>query len=246
MKLGIQVSSLKPLLTTVAGVEEAFGRIAALGVDTVQLQWIDPAVPIPAIGEALKRCGIMSVSVQNFSTAILQNTGYYLDLNAVTGGTWLCPSRVPERTRAGLERYAQQLEALRDRAAELGQKLCFHPVAADLMPIDGVCPVDYLMERLKWLDLCWDLCHVHKAGLSIPETLRKYPHRVCMVHFKDFRQLPDGTELLVPAGQGEIDWSGAVRACREIGVPYAFVEQERWDRDPYECLSEALDWLRAQ
>ena len=86
MKIGIQVSSLKPLLTTVAGVEEAFGRIAALGVDTVQLQWIDPAVPIPAIGKALKRCGIMSMSVQDFSTAILQNPGHYLDLNAATGG----------------------------------------------------------------------------------------------------------------------------------------------------------------
>ena len=102
------------------------------------------------------------------------------------------------------------------------------------------------MERLKWLDLCWDLYHVHKAGLSIVDTLHKYPHRVCMVHFKDFRRLPDGTELLVPAGQGEINWSGVVRACREIGVPYAFVEQEHWDRDPYECLGEALDWLRAQ
>ena len=246
MKIGVQISSLRPLLTTAQQVAAAFARLAGMGVDTVQLQWIDPAVSIPEIGEALMGSGIGSVSVQDFSTAILQNPGYYLDLNAVTGGTWLCLSRVPERTRAGLERYAQCLEALRDRAAELGQRLCFHPVAADLLPIDGVCPVDFLMERLKWLDLCWDLYHVHKAGLSIPDTLRRYPHRVCMVHFKDFKVLPDGTELLVPAGQGDIDWTGALETCREIGVPWAFAEQERWDRDPYDCLGEALDWLRRE
>ena len=246
MKIGVQISSLKPLLTTAQQVEAALARLARMGVDTVQLQWIDPAVSIPDIGEAMRDSGIASVSVQDFSTAILQNPGYYLDLNAVTGGTWLCLSRVPERTRDGLERYAQALESLRDRAAELDQKLCFHPVAADLVPVDGICPVDFLMERLKWLDLCWDLYHVHKAGLSIPDTLRRYPHRVCMVHFKDFKVLPDGTELLVPAGQGDIDWTDAVRTCMEIGVPWAFAEQERWDRDPYDCLGEALDWLRRE
>ena len=238
MKIGVQISSLKPLLTTAQQVEAALARLARMGVDTVQLQWIDPAVSIPEIDEALMGSGIASVSVQDFSTAILQDPGYYLDLNALTGGTWLCLSRVPERTLAGLERYAQRLEVLRDRAAALDQKLCFHPVAADLLPIDGVCSVDFLMERLKWLDLCWDLYHVHKAGLSIPDTLRRYPNRVCMVHFKD-----SIGDTLVPAGQGNVNWSGVVKACLDAGVPYGFVEQEKWDRDPYDCLKEAMIWL---
>lgn len=248
MKTGIQTSSLKPLLLTPEQVDAAFAKMASMGVDTVQLQWIDPSVPIPFIMEALDRHGIQSVSVQDFTQTILQNKAYYYDLNALTGGTWICPSRVPEnrKSRAGLELFAQDLERMRDELAELGQRLCFHPVAADLAPIDGICPVDFLMERLKWLDLCYDLYHVHKAGLDIPATIRKYPGRVCMVHFKEGRRLPDGSEELVPAGQGDIDWTGVVEACLETGVPYAFVEQERWDRDPYECLGEALDWVNAQ
>lgn len=248
MKTGIQVSSLKPLLRTAEQVDAAFANIAAMGVDTVQLQWIDPSVPIEAIGEALMRHGIQSVSIQDFSTEILQNRRYYCDLNAVSGGTWLCPSRIPDqwKSREGLEAFAQALEVLRDELAELGQKLCFHPVAADFVPIGGVCPVDFLMERLKWLDLCLDLYHVDKAGLSMPDWIRKYPGRVCMVHFKEGKKMPDGTEILVPAGQGDINWSGVAQACLETGVPHAFVEQERWDRDPYACLGEALEWLRAQ
>lgn len=246
MKTGIQVSSLKPLLRTAGQVDAAFARMAAMGVDTVQLQWIDPSVPIEAIGEALRRHGLRSVSVQDFSTEILANKRYYYELNALTGGTWLCPSRVPGqyKTRAGLEVFAQELEAMRDELAQLGQKLCFHPVAADFVPIDGICPVEFLMERLKWLDLCYDLYHVHKAGLSMPDVIRKYPGRVCMVHFKEGKRLPDGSEVLVPAGQGDIDWTGTVEACLETLVPYAFVEQERWDRDPYDCLGEALAWLK--
>ena len=248
MKTGIQVSSLRPLLRTADQVDGAFARIAALGVDTVQLQWVDPAVPIVAIDSALERHGIQSVSIQDFSTEMLKSKAYYIDVNAVTGGTWLCPSRVPEhwRSREGLERFAQVLEGLHDELAELGQKVCFHPVAADFAPVDGICPVEFLLERLKWLDLCLDLYHLARTGRSIPAFLTRWAGRVCMVHFKDFHRLPDGTEVLVPAGQADIDWTGTVRACLETGVPYAFVEQETWDRDPYDCLKEALDWLHGK
>ena len=61
-----------------------------------------------------------------------------------------------------------------------------------------------------------------------------------MVHFKDAIG-----DTLVPAGQGQTNWDGVVDACMEVGVPYAFVEQETWAADPYECLGAALDWLRA-
>lgn len=59
-----------------------------------------------------------------------------------------------------------------------------------------------------------------------------------MIHFKDAIG-----DTLVPAGQGDTNWFGVVEACLEAGIPYAFVEQERWDRDPYDCLQEAMNRL---
>ncbi len=241
MKTGIQVSSIRPLLTTAREVRAAFARMGQMGVDTVQLQWVDPSVSIEDIAAALEENGIRSVSVQDFSTAILQSPGYYYELNRKTGGIWLCPSRVPEGW--SLPDFAAALARMR---AESGQRVCFHPVAADFVPRDGVCPVEFLMEQLPWLEICFDLYHLNKAGLDMPRWIRRYPGRVCMVHFKEGKLRPDGAEALVPAGQGDIDWTGVVESCLETGVPYAFVEQERWDRDPYDCLGEALDWLQGQ
>lgn len=240
MKTGIQVSSLKPLLLTEAQVSEAFSRMGTLGCTTVQLQWIDPSVSAEHIARALEENGLESVSVQDFYEAVLDRFEYYTRLNAITGGKWLCVSRIPHRlkSREGLELYIAELRAIQEKLDSLGQKLCFHPVTADFTAVPGMNAVDHLLENMPELDICLDLYHLNRNCTDMPSFIRRYGDRICMVHFKD----GSGSEL-VPAGQGDINWTGVVRACLDAGVPYAFVEQEHWDRDPYTCLREALDWL---
>ena len=243
MKTGIQISSLKPLLTSASQVHQAFEKISAMGCRYVQLQWIDPSVPMEDIAQALQDTGLVSVSVQEIYDTFLQNPDYYLRLNQLTGGTWLCISRVPARLRLrqGLAEFAETFRRLGDTVQALGQKLCFHPVASDLTSVDGLIPADYLLEKMPELTLCADLYHVNRSGYNVPEWLRERKGRICMVHFKDGL----GSRL-VPAGQGDIDWTGAVQASADAGAHYAFVEQETWDRDPFDCLQEALSWLNCQ
>lgn len=240
---GVQISSLKPLLTTEDQVRSAFTKIRAMGCTTVQLQWIDPSVSPELIAEELKEAGLVSVSVQDFYETIRDNKQYYIDLNRLTGGMWICVSRIPERlkSRAGLDQYAEELRAFQSELNASGQIVCLHPVSADFEPIEGLNPVEYLLEKMPELPVCFDLYHLNKRGYSLTGWIRKYASRICMVHFKDEK---DGR--LVPAGQGETDWTGVAEACLESNVPYAFVEQEKWDRDPFDCLREALDWLKTE
>lgn len=240
MEIGIQVSSLKPLLQTVEQVRETFSRLRALNCKTVQLQWIDPSVSAEAIADALKEAQIASVSVQDFYELVLENTDYYTGLNAATGGTWLCVSRIPERLKSpeGLDTFIAELRAMQSKLDSLGQKLCFHPVSGDFAAIPGTNAVAYLLEHMPELDICLDLYHLNRNCTDMPGFIRRYGKQICMVHFKDA-----AGEALVPAGQGDTNWNGVVEACMEACVPYAFVEQERWDRDPFICLKEAMDWL---
>lgn len=243
MENGIQVSSLKPLLMTEAQVAEAFSKMCTLGCTTVQLQWIDPSVPMEATTLALKDCGMVSVSVQDFYETVHSSFDYYANLNAATGGKWMCVSRIPERlkSREGLDAFITELRAMQKKLDGLGQKLCFHPVSADFAAVPGMNAVDYLFDNMPELDICLDLYHLSRSCTDMPAYIRRYAGRVCMVHFKDAK----GGEL-VPAGQGDTDWTGVVAACLDAGVPYAFVEQERWNRDPYVCLKEAMDWLNRE
>lgn len=240
MDIGIQVSSLKPLLLTEEQVFSACRKMKAMGVHTLQLQWIDPSVPIEAIARALEENGLHSVSVQDPSTAMIENSSYYTALNAATGGSWICASRIPENRKspAGLDLFARELEELGKKLEKLGQKLCFHPISSDYTALPDRNAVEYLLEALPELQLCLDLYHLNRNCEDMPGFLRRYAGRVCMVHFKDSR---DG--VLVPSGQGDTNWDGVVAACLETRVPYAFVEQETWDRDPYDCLKEAMDFV---
>ncbi len=243
MKTGVQISSLKPVLTTEAQVREAFRRVAAMGSEAAQLQWVDPSVSVETVADAAEAAGMRCVSVQDFYEAVRAGKDYYIRLNGLTGGRWLCVSRVPDRlkSRPGLDAYAEELRALEAELEACGQSLCFHPVATDYTPIEGVCPVDYLLERLPAMPLCLDLYHLNRTGACLPDWIRAHAGRIVMAHFKDAR---DGR--LVPAGQGETDWRGVAKACLDAGVEYGFVEQEQWEGDPFDRLREALDWLNAE
>ena len=125
MKFGIQVSSLKPLLLTAEQVHEAFSRMKALGCHVVQTQWVDFSVPVDCIAAAARENGIESVSVQDFYDTVLSKFDYYTALNAATGGTWLCVSRIPERLKypEGLDLYIGELRAMQEKLTPLGQKV---------------------------------------------------------------------------------------------------------------------------
>ena len=240
MKNGIQISSLKPLLLTEDQVITAFQKVRDLGCRWVQLQWIDQSVPIPTIARVLKETEIQSVSVQDFYELVLENFEYYVNLNAQTGGKWLCVSRIPERLKSpeGLDAFVEELAQMQQKLDAYGQELCFHPVAADFTAVPGMDAVGYLLEKMSQMAICLDLYHLNRNCNDIPSFIRKYDSRICMVHFKDEK---DGA--LVPAGQGDVNWEGVVKACLDAGVPYGFVEQEKWERDPYLCMKEAMDWL---
>lgn len=228
---------------TTEQVREAFSQLKALGCKTVQLQWIDPSVPAETIAQALKENQITSVSVQDYYDLVLENLCYYTGLNTATGGIWICVSRIPERLkyREGLDFYIAELRAMQKKLIPLGQKLCFHPVSGDFTALPDLNAVEYLLQQMPELEICLDLYHLNRNCADMPGFIRRYGKRICMVHFKD-----SIGDTLVPAGQGDTNWAGVAKACLDAGVPYAFVEQERWDRDPYTCLKEAMDWLELE
>ena len=241
MKIGIQVSSFKPILLTPEQVRSAFARMKKLGCQGVQLQWIDPSVPLEVIAQSC--AGMESLGTQDYYDLVCGNLEYYVNLNTMTGGKWLCVSRIPDRLKSKekLPLYVEELRDMQKKLDPFGQKLCFHPVSADYQAVPGMDAVAWLLEHMPELDICLDLYHLNKNCGDMPGFIRRWAGRIPMVHFKD------GIGFnLVPAGQGETRWDGVVRACVDAGVEYGLAEQETWTGDPFDCLKQAMDWIEGQ
>ncbi len=248
MKAGIQISSLKPLLTTEAEVFEAFSKLSEMGYKYAQLQWIAPSVAPSAVARALTESGLIAVGIQDIFATVRSDLSYYLELCSQCHCPTFTVGRIPEeyKTIDGLKQYAGMLRELSETLKPLGVRLLFHGIKGDLLPISGIDPLEFLLENVPNLAFCLDLFHIEAAGRSLGETLRHFSGAVEMVHFKDYKLLPNGDKYLVPPGQGVIDWTDAIRACLETGVEYGFIEQESWEGSPFELMKQGLDWLQPQ
>lgn len=245
MKNGFQLSSITSYLQDENNLRKAFGKIAAIGYKTVQLQGASYSIGDEVIADALRQNGLECAAIQQdypfcvpaervMERAVACGCKYF------TFALW--PVKIDGL--ADLERVAQEFSKINGKAREAGLVLSFHPIGPDFAPLDGVPRYERLMSMLPenvQLTFCAASCA--DTGITPFEVLEKFAGRVDLVHFKDWVRLPDGSKKLVPLGEGSTQWGPIADACREAGVQYIFAEQERWNRDPFDCAAASFRHL---
>lgn len=243
--LGYQISSLKPLLRSEEEVRTAMRRLRDIGYHVLQIQWISPDVPDEAVAEALKDNGMRCIGVQDRYPAIREGFERFLRQNRLFGGGDLCISGIPPEcfNEEGLSRYAAELSTMEKRVQAEGMRFSFHPIWSDYAAAGGVPAVERLLDMLPDMQLTLCIRHTVKAGLDPIALLERYRGRISIVHCKDYTLSSNGEEIMVPTGQGEIDWPPILAACGRTGVRWALAEQERWEKDPFLCAQESREYL---
>lgn len=248
MIIGIQLSSVQPYMQTEADVRASLYRLADMGYRAVQLQWTGEAVRPAFLADVLKECGMSAVSVQDYSHVILEDTDRFLRLADACRFGDITVSGVPEteRTKEGVRAFAQRLTVLHDRLRKEGITLSFHPRWQELVPIEDISVLAMLLaESDETLRVLPDVNHIIRAGLDAPAFLASYAGRIDMLHCKDMRDASRVSSHLTVVGQGCVDWPPILSAARTAGVRYAFVEQENWDNDAFDCMRESRRYLDA-
>ena len=119
--------------------------------------------------------------------------------------------------------------------AKLGKK---YQDALKLVEADKIYPVKEAMELVK-----------KTATAKFDETVELHVRLGVDPKYADQQVrgavvLPNGTgktKRVVVFAKGD-----KVEEAEKAGADYAFVEQETWTRDPFDCLQEALVWLKGQ
>lgn len=247
MKFGYQLSSITPHLQTEKDLRESLHKIAAIGYTEVQLQGASYDIPDSAVASALRESGLACAAMQeDFPVGFDSQPRRAIERAVTCRCRYLSFAKWPGLLTSleELDSYAEALVPVCELAESAGLILSFHPIGPDFMPLGGVPAYERLMERLPdsvQLTFCVSSCF--GTGVEPAEVLKKFAGRVDLVHFKDANLRPDGPHL-VPLGEGDTNWLPIAKACEQAGVKYIYAEQERWDRDAFDCAAASFRYLQ--
>jgi sugar phosphate isomerase/epimerase len=161
----------------------------------------------------------------------------------------------PERDAPGFyERFADQMNKAGETCRKHGVQLCYHHHSFEFDPAGGKRPFDTLVERFdpKLVHFEIDTFWLKIAGEDPAAMLGRLKGRVSLVHLKDIARgtAVEYNEGKVPreafkeVGNGELEWTGILKACEKAGVRHYIVEQDWWPGDPLDSLKQSIAFLR--
>ncbi|OUM94265.1 MAG: xylose isomerase [Thermobacillus sp. ZCTH02-B1] len=143
---------------------------------------------------------------------------------------------------AGVESLIGMIDRASQLVTEAGLKYGYHNHDFEFRTVGGKPIIDRLLERIpaERLVAQFDLGWVHVGGQRPVEYLRRYKGRVPIVHFKDFVQGREDAEI----GRGAVGYDTVLPAALDAGVEIIIVEQERFDKSPFESAAISLEFFR--
>lgn len=131
-------------------------------------------------------------------------------------------------TRAELDSFIVELGTMGAKINTAGLKFAYHNHWFDSTPIEGVRPLDLMIERSNPAHVFFeiDLAWAHIAGEDVLGLIRRLGPRLVSMHVKDVdRSLSeDFQKQMVPAGDGEMNYATLAPAIRALTNALPVVE----------------------
>ena len=251
MKIGAQLYSVHDYTKTLEGFSETLKKVADIGYTSVQVSGTCDYEP-EWLAEQLKENGLTcDLTHYNFD-AVLKDPKKVTKDHQIFGCKYIGLGAMPGIWSDNRpEVWAQFKDRVIPAAtviAENGGYFMYHNHAIEYQRIDGQRAMDYLKENIPadimgfTIDTHW----VKRGGEDPSAELKRFQGRIPCIHYKDLITLPNGEQRFAPVGSGELDFEDIIRTSLDLGVEFAFVEQDdAYGEDPFVCLKKSFDYLKS-
>jgi sugar phosphate isomerase/epimerase len=148
---------------------------------------------------------------------------------------WI-PHKGDDFTFEDMKKGIEVFNAAGKQFAEAGISFLYHAHGYEFRKYDGPGTMfDYMMEKLdpRYVNLQMDVFWMRNPGQNPAELLRKYAGRVPLTHLKDRQHGSvdnqngrQDKQRNVVLGHGDVNMAEVMKAARETGVKYHFIEDE--------------------
>ncbi len=212
--------------------------------------------------QAIMRDNRMAVPSMHTDIHTLQSRmGPLAEAAKALGASYVVLPAIPEEFRKDLDGYrrtADLFNTIGENAVKNGVKFGYHNHGYGLKAVDGIVPLDLLLERtdpakvLLEMDIFWTV-----AGGADPVTyIKKHSGRYRMFHLKDMKTIRTfsgdggGPDQWIPLfdsmthlGGGALDIKTIIETAQANGAEHFFVEQDRAG-DPKAEMGASADYLK--
>lgn len=152
---------------------------------------------------------------------------------------------MPEEYRKDSEAYlktAVLIGLLAEKCSAEGIQLCYHNHDFEFERINNEYVLDVFIDKVPSLMLELDTFWTSFVGLDTLEYMRKNSTKLQYIHLKDMVKgdKPEFAEV----GEGCLDIASYVKTAVELGVEWAFVEQDRCRRPSLESVKVSYENLQ--
>ncbi len=238
-QIGLQLFSLwkdaeKDFLGTVQ-------KVTSLGYDSIQFAgfYDTPVIEIKKVMDAngLKTAGA-HVGINQLLGEELSKT--FEDHHMLENNLLICPA-LPKEMRLSEEDYKKSAETLNEiglRCKNAGFIFGYHNHDFEFESVGDQTGFDYLFENsnpdLVKIELdCYWATFANQDPLQI---INKYKDRIISLHLKDLK-IVDGHKKGTEIGNGQLDFESLIKTGNSFNIEWFTVEQEEFERNPYESLS---------
>ena len=254
--IGIQMGSARAYMEN--GVEEGLIKLKEMGIKYIEgagsrsMSNAEYKKLLDKHGFDVVAAGVNfdQISDTDSTKALIQNLKFFDVEYAVC--YWI-PHNGDDFVFADMEKAVSVFNKAGKQFADAGISFVYHPHGYEFRPYNGPGTMfDYMMEKTdpKYVNFQIDVFWIRNPGQNPAALMRKYPTRFPLTHLKD-RMIgsvdnPNGRqdkERNVVLGLGDVNIAEVMKASKEIGVKYHFIEDE--SSRAMVQVPQSLEYLRS-
>lgn len=249
--LAAQLYTVRRFTQTLDGFAESMKKIRDIGYRAVQVSGIGP-ISNEDVRRIVDDNGLTICITHIPFDQVRNNTRAVVDQHHLWGCNHVAVGSMPGDYRTGEDgylRFAKDASEIGKVLANDGLTFSYHNHSFEFMRYGGRTGLDIVFDESdpNYLQGELDTYWVQHGGGDPVAWVRRLKNRMPVVHLKDMAVISEGwnvQQIMAEIGEGNLNWTEILSACKESNVQWYAVEQDECQRDPFESLTISYQYLK--
>lgn len=244
--LAVQLYTLRDYTKTPTDIAATLKKVKQMGYDAVQLSALGPIDP-KELNTILKGEGLAVAATHVAMDRMRDQTQAVIDEHLLWGCslTAIGGFHLKEWTTEAWTQFIADFNAIAKKFAGSGVSIGYHNHSHEFRKAGDKIALQRVLDECDksvWMEI--DTYWVAAGGANPANWIDRCKGRIPAIHLKDMGIKEGNAQFMMEVGEGNLDWSSIIPACKAAGVKWHIVEQDVCYRDPFESLAISLKNLK--